>query len=306
MTNRIGSIVLGAGLAALVTLPAKAGDNDWIKQPARNFEVKALKIENTVGVLTIDVKNGGPVVLEVNGVEWKVKRLNARREGDTLKVDGGGGNKVWDWQHWFDFSSMGQGDTRNLYVHLVIPKGMAVDVEGQIGKAVIGDTEGPLKFETAGDADARIGNVAGAKIEMAGSGKVMVGNVAGDLHTETSGSGDIRAGDAGDTHTEIAGSGSVVVGHVKALHVEIAGSGDFSAAAVNGATHIEIAGSGSASIAGGEAKPLHVEIMGSGNFSLGGVAVDPNIEVMGSGNVSLKSYRGKLTNEGNANLKIGG
>jgi hypothetical protein len=45
--------------------------------------------------------------------------------------------------------------------------------------------------------------------------------------------------------------------------------------------------------------------MGSGDVTFGGVAVDPHIESMGSGNVRLKAYRGNLSNEGNANLKIG-
>jgi hypothetical protein len=74
---------------------------------------------------------------------------------------------------------------------------------------------------------------------------------------------------------------------------------------VSGPTHVEIAGSGSVNIASGEANPLHVEIMGSGDVTFGGVAVDPHIESMGSGNVRLKAYRGNLSNEGNANLKIG-
>ncbi len=304
MMNRIGFLVMGAGLAALMALPAAAGDNDWTKLPARTFDVKALKIENTVGVLTVDVKNGGPVVLEVNGIERKVKRMTVRRDGDTLRIDSRGGDR--NWRHWFDFFNFGRDDTKNLYVHLVIPRGMAVEVGGQVGKAVIGNTEGPLAFETAGNADSRIGNVASAKIEVAGSGDIAVGNVAGNLSLEDSGSGNIRVGNAGNTRVEISGSGSATVGRVKALSVEIAGSGDVSAAAVNGDTRVEISGSGSVGIKAGEANPLHVEINGAGDFKLAGVAVDPTIEVMGAGDVHLKSYRGKLTQEGNVHLTLGG
>lgn len=302
--NRIGSLVLGVGLAALMALPVEAGDNDWTKLPARSFDVKAVRIENTVGVLTVDVKNGGPVVLEVNGVERKVKQVAARRDGDTLKIDGGGDAKPW--RHWFEIFKTNRDETKNLYVHLVVPRGMPVDVNDQIGKTVIGDTYGPLDFAITGSADAKIGNVATAKIRLSGSGTVTLGNVAGDLSAEISGSGDIRAGNAGNSRFMISGSGSVAVGQVKALSAEISGSGDISVAAVHGDTRAEISGSGSVEIKEGESNPLHVEIRGAGGFKSGGVAVDPTIKVMGAGDVRLKSYRGKLTKEGNVRLTVGG
>jgi len=45
--------------------------------------------------------------------------------------------------------------------------------------------------------------------------------------------------------------------------------------------------------------------MGSGNVTFGGTAVDPDISSMGSGSVKLKDYRGRLSNDGMSNLKIG-
>jgi hypothetical protein len=45
--------------------------------------------------------------------------------------------------------------------------------------------------------------------------------------------------------------------------------------------------------------------MGSGSVNFGGTAVDPEISSMGSGSVKVKAYRGKLSNEGMSNLKIG-
>ena len=45
--------------------------------------------------------------------------------------------------------------------------------------------------------------------------------------------------------------------------------------------------------------------MGSGNFTFGGTAVNPDISALGSGSVKLKAYRGKLSNDGMSNLKIG-
>jgi hypothetical protein len=307
MSNRIGSLLIGAMIAALVILPARAGDNDWTKVPPRTFNAKTLKIDNLVGGLTIDVKGDGPVVVELSGVQWKVKRLSVGLAGGELRIKGTGGDNVWDWRHWFDFRNFGKDETKNLYVHVTVPKGTPIKVDSMIGKAEIGDTYGPMKFETAGSADSRIGNVASAEISLAGSGKVKIGDIGGDFHAETAGSGDIVGGNVGgETHAEIAGSGSVSAGRIgRGTHVEIAGSGDFTAAAVNGPTHVEIAGSGSVNIAGGEANPLHVEIMGSGDVSFGGTAVDPDIESMGSGNVTIKAYSGRLNTEGNVHLKTG-
>jgi hypothetical protein len=308
MSNRIASLILGLGFAVLAAAPALAGDNDWTKMPPRSFDVKALKIDGLVGGLTIDVKGGGPAVLEISGAQWRVKQLSVKQSGNELRIEGSGGGDVWNWKQWFDFSNAGKDNTRNLNVHLIVPKGIAIAVDGMIGKAVIGDTYGPMKFDTSGSADARIGNVANAEISVAGSGRVTVGNVGGDFKAETAGAGDILAGNiGGEANADIAGSGSVSAGQVaRGVHIEIAGSGDFTAASVNGQTHIEIAGSGSVNIKGGEANPFDVEIMGSGDVSFGGIAVNPHIESMGSGNVTIKAYRGNLSNEGNSHLKIGG
>jgi hypothetical protein len=45
--------------------------------------------------------------------------------------------------------------------------------------------------------------------------------------------------------------------------------------------------------------------MGAGKFDFGGIAVDPHVEAFGSGSVRIKSYRGKLSSEGMADVKIG-
>jgi hypothetical protein len=58
-------------------------------------------------------------------------------------------------------------------------------------------------------------------------------------------------------------------------------------------------------IADGLANPLNVDILGAGDLYFGGVAVDPRISAMGSGNVRIKAYRGKLSNDGMANVQIG-
>jgi len=50
---------------------------------------------------------------------------------------------------------------------------------------------------------------------------------------------------------------------------------------------------------------LKVDIFGAGDLYFGGTAVDPSISAMGSGNVHIKAYRGKLSNDGMASVRIG-
>ena len=305
MRDRISSILIGAAVAALITLPAKAGDPNWVSGPQRNFDIKSLKIDDVLGTVKVDVKEGGPATLQISGLKQRVDGLTVTQANGVLSIKGHNVQSVWDWDHWFDFSYQDVKPDQ-LFVHLTIAKGTRVDVDDIIGKATIGDTQGVMHFSSAGSTESTIGNVSEANISLAGSGKVTVGKVAGPLNAETAGSGDIKVGDATKVDADIAGSGSILVGRINGpLKVDIAGSGDFTAASVNGPTDVDIAGSGSVSIADGEANPLHVDIMGSGNVTFGGMAVDPDISAMGSGSVKLKAYRGKLSSDGMSNLKIG-
>lgn len=305
MTRRT-TLLFGTALILIASAPALAGDDDWINTPARTYDVQALSVDDVAGTLTVDVKPAGPVSVDVNGIKWKVDRTQVRQNGKTLVVSGTGRDKVWDWHNWFNFRQRGKNDAKRLYVHVIVPKGMPVRISDLAGNAVVGSTEGPVKLETVGYTESKVGNVANLDVSVAGAGKIVAGNVAGRLSAETAGSGDIRVGDVCDVKAEIAGSGSMTVGKARCkLSIEIAGSGNFTVGAVNGPTHVEIAGSGSVNIADGTADPLHVEIMGAGDVSFGGLAVNPHIESMGSGNVRLKAYRGNLHKEGNANLKVG-
>lgn len=305
MRDRVTSILIGAALAALISLPAKAGDSDWVSGPQRNFDIKSLKLDDVLGTVKIDVKNGGPASLQISGLKQRVDAISVKASNGQLSISGRDIQSVWDWSHWFDFSYH-DAKPDQLVIHLVVAKGTRVDVSDINGKATIGNTEGEMHFSSAGYTEATIGDVSEAHISLAGAGKVTVGDVAGTLKASSAGSGDIKVGDAAKVDADIAGSGSILVGRINGpLKVDIAGSGDFSAASVNGPLDADIAGSGSITVAGGEANPLHVSIMGSGDVSFGGMAVDPSISAMGAGSVKLKAYRGKLSNDGMSNLKIG-
>ncbi|GAA0551823.1 hypothetical protein FHS83_001415 [Rhizomicrobium palustre] len=303
---RIKSAMIGGAVALALFLPANAAG--WVNGSWQSFDARNLKLENLVGNIQVDVKDAGPIAVQVSGDPDRVSKVHVSMRGGTVKVQTEGSGQVWDWKHWFDFSHGGRIRPDQIQIRIAVPRGTPIDADVSAGNVRIGDTMGPLAFSVQGHTDSVVGNVATAKLDMAGSGKLSVGNVAGDADIDTAGSGNIRVGDVSRVKADIAGSGSISVGNVRGggINVDIAGSGDFSAQSVNGPASASIAGSGSVSIANGEANPFKVEIMGSGNVSFGGVAVDPRIEAMGSGSVKIRSYRGKLTNDGMAKLSIGG
>ena len=299
---RIPSLLIGAAVAAIIVLPARAADG-WVNGAWKTYDARSLKLESTVATVRVDVKDSGPMAVQISGAPDRVGSVKVWAADNTLNVKCPELNNVWDWRHWFDFSG-GPSDPGKLQIHIAVPRGSALDVEAIVGPVNIGSTEGPLKFEVTGSSNSTIGNVSEAHLEMAGSGKLAVGNVAGFLSAETAGSGNIRTGDAAKVKADIAGSGSISVGRVNGpIDVDIAGSGDFSAVSVQGPTKADIAGSGSVSIAGGEANPLKVDIMGSGSVNLGGMAVNPSVDSMGSGTVHVKACRGSGCNSDD--IKVG-
>lgn len=302
---RIQSALIGAAVAALVILPAYAADSGWVTGQWKTYDARNLKLEDMVGMVRVDVKDSGPMAIQISGAPERVNAVHLNQRGNTLVVGNEISGRVWDWRHWFDFR-VRNNSANQLQIHIAVPRGAGVDAEVMAGNMTMGNTNGPLKFSIAGHTESTIGDVTKADIDVAGSGKLVIGNVAGDVKIDDAGSGNVRIASAGKVDADIAGSGSINVGDIRGgADIDIAGSGDFSAASVNGMANASIAGSGSVTIAGGTADPLKVEIMGSGNVSFGGVAVNPKIEAMGSGSVKIKSYRGTLQNEG-AKIAIGG
>ena len=331
MTQKLTSILSGAAFAGLLIVPslfavgpAQAGaappapppppnwhgqDNgNWSSWAPRNYNARRLKVDDIVGTLLVNVRNGGPMMVEAWGARERLNGLRADVDDDRLVIKGTEFNdsrSVWDWQHWFDFSNLTEETSRNLTVRITVPRGTDVEIKGLVGNTTIGDTQGALRLEAAAT-KARIGRVASADLDLGGSGRIEIASVSGALKLDVGGSGKVTTGSVGSVDADIAGSGDAQFGAIaNGLNLDIAGSGDVSAARVNGPTRVDIAGSGSVKIADGTADPLHVEIMGAGNFIFGGVAVDPHVEAFGSGNIHIKSYRGHLDSEGMADVKIG-
>ena len=266
-------------------------------------------MQDVVGTLTIAVRDGGPMTVEVSGNPTRVARVHAMQEGPLLVVDGESdeddNRSVWDWKNWFDFSHDWNYEHGDLFVKVTVPRGTDVDVKDLVGNASIGDTMGNLKFEAAAT-KAHIGKVQQASIDLGGTGNIDIASVQNELRVDMGGSGKITTGPVGSVKADIAGSGDAHFGPIAGgLHLDIAGSGDVTTPHVNGPTHIDIAGSGSVRIMDGIADPLHVDIMGAGSLYFGGVAVNPHIDAVGSGTVHIKAYRGTKNVEGMADVKIG-
>lgn len=294
--------------AARTDMQLAQAEGNWVTKPRKSFNVKKVHFSSVIGSIKVDVKDSGPMTLDVSGTKRAVDGLDVNVDDGTLQIEGsdeGGTIAVWDWHKWFDFSDVGKSHHYKLDLRLTVPRGSDVAVEDFIGNAAIGDTMGNLTF-SANATKSKIGKVKDAKIELEGSGQVDMAQVFGALNIEIDGSGRVNAGDVKSVHAELNGSGDAAIGSINGpLHLEIAGSGSLTATKVNGPVKIEIAGAGSVKIADGVADPFKVEIAGSGDVFFGGLAVNPSIDAFGSGKVKLHAIKGKLNSEGMANVKIG-
>ncbi|MBV9570960.1 MAG: hypothetical protein JO056_06955 [Alphaproteobacteria bacterium] len=304
MDDRKKSFLIGAAVAALLIAPAAAAE-DWVTWPQKNFSGGSLKVDDLVGTLLVNVGSGGPIAVNVSGTKERIRQINVRSAGNMVVVEGQNDESVWDWHKWMNFSGYGRARPDQLVVKVTVPRGTAVSVDDIVGKATIGDTMGPLKFEGSAT-QAKIGKVSSANISLAGTGRIDIAAVNGPLDLDIAGSGKVNVGPTKGVKADIAGAGDTALGPIAGgLDVDIAGSGDVSAPRVNGPVKVDIAGSGSVNIADGVANPLKVDIMGSGNFTFGGLAIDPKVSSFGSGSVKIKAYKGRMSSDGMASVEVG-
>jgi len=309
MKTQIQSLLIGAAIAAAVTLPAKAADWTWVNRPAQTFQAHAVDLERVSADVTIRPV-GGPegVTMTISGPRFLVDDVKAQAASGVLVVSGSnnsaGNFDVWDWSKWFDYSHL--DDKNKIRITLNVPHGSAITAKRMIGDLTIGDLNGKVWIETA-SGDIKIGRVSEATLKAAGSGDIQIGAVSGPLDLSVAGSGDVKVASAAGAKVSIAGSGDTMLGAIKGpLKADIAGSGDLTVGSVAGPVVLSIAGAGDTHINGGRADPFKVSIVGSGDVSFNGEAVDPQISAIGSGDVWIKSYTGKLSSSGMADVKIGG
>ena len=105
MTSKMKSFLGGAAFAALLIVPA-AADTNWLTLPQKSFDVHSVKVEDLIGSLVVNVKDSGPVTVDVSGIKERVNDLEiSNHDGKVLIAGSTDGQKVWDWHSWFDFSA---------------------------------------------------------------------------------------------------------------------------------------------------------------------------------------------------------
>jgi len=309
MKTQVPSLLIGAAIAAAVTLPAEAADWTWVNRPAQNFQAHAVDLESVSADVTIrPVGDAAPVTMDISGPRFLVDEVKAQAASGVLVISGPRdsekGFNVWDWSKWFDYSHV--DDKNKIRITLNVPHGSAITAKHMIGDLTVGDLDGKVWLETA-SGDVKVGRVSEATVKAAGSGDIQIGVVKGPLELDVAGSGDVKVAAAAGAKVSIAGSGDSMLGAISGpLHADIAGSGDLSVGSVAGPVVLSIAGAGETTINGGRADPFKVSIVGSGDVSFNGEAVDPQISAIGSGDVWIKSYSGKMSSSGMADVKIGG
>ena len=312
MASETKQLLAGAALAAILVIPAadasSAEDRSWVASPAQSFAARVVDLEHVFADVTINVAHGaGPLKMTATGPKYLVAGIQSHADGTTLIISGPQNAErnisVWDVSKWFDYSDV--GDDKRVKITLSVPRGTDVTAHKMIGDLKAGDLDSKVWIETS-RGDVNIGRVREAHLNVVGSGDIAIGAVSGPLQLDIAGSGDIKVGSSQSANVSIAGSGDTVLGAVNGgLKADIAGSGDLSVASVNGPVNISMAGAGDAHINSGHATPLKVSIVGAGDFGFGGAAVDPTISAIGSGDVWIRSYTGKLSSSGMADVTIG-
>lgn len=307
MRTQTTSILIGAAVAAMLVLPARAADWTWVQGQPHGFAAHSVDLEGVTADVTVrPVPGQGNVTMSVSGPRVLVDEIKTKTGSDVLTVwspHGGSDYGVWDWSKWFDYSHV--DSEKKVKIELTMPQGASLTAKRMVGDLTVGDLDGKIYLETA-SGDIKIGRVSQATVKAVGSGDIAIGAVGSALDLSVAGSGDIKVASAQGAKVSIAGSGDTLLGVINGpLKADIAGSGDLTVQSVNGPVVLSIAGAGSTEIKSGYANPLKVSIVGSGDLSFGGDAVDPSISAIGSGDVWIKSYTGKLSSSGMANISIG-
>jgi len=212
MTDQKKSLLLGAAVAAVLILPAAAAE-DWVTWPQKTFSGGALKVDDFVGTLIVNVTNGGNINVAVSGTRERMKQVEVHSSGSQVLIEGQNTDSVWDWHNWFNYADYTRAKPDQLVVKVSVPRGTAVTVNDIVGKATIGDTMGPLKFE-ASATQSKIGKVSSADISLAGTGRIDVAAVNGPLRLDIAGSGKVTVGPTQGVKADIAGAGDTALGPI--------------------------------------------------------------------------------------------
>jgi hypothetical protein len=265
VNNGTGYINIGA--------PASAGISKKTTYGPERFTAQTLDIININADVEVSVIDGDQMTVTIEGPESEINNIGVNQSGSTLAIQGKGsqsgvrgtnvvingsssisigGGSISIGSGGVNISTGGNENATKLFVG--VPKSSAVRVVGVQGKAVIGDTEGPLHASVLGSEDIRAGKVGDATLSVQGSGDINVSAVNGNLSMNVQGSGDIR----------------VKNGSVNQLSVNVMGSGD--------------------ARFDGEATNANLSVMGSGDVDVESVKNKPFTNVKGGGDINVGNW----------------
>jgi hypothetical protein len=258
------------------------------ESPPASFEASALRVENLVGVLEVEVAEGAVMTVARVGTEELLEEIEMEVDDGVLVIKRD--------KSLLDRPPKETFKWRDRYptVTVRLPAGTAVEIKEAIGQALIGDLDGPLVVNATWLA-AEVGNVSEAEVELSGRASLKLGRVTGTLRAKLNSSGELAAAALGAADVHKSGSGDLRLGPIAGgFKYESAGSGDGEVVSVSGPVEAAINGSGNLSLGGGRAEPLVVKVTGSGDFVLNGEAVDADLTISGSGRVVLGATSGTL------------
>ncbi len=165
----------------------------------------------------------------------------------------------------------------SVQVLVKVPPGTSVNVDGDSGDVVIGDTHGPL-FVEARSGNVTAGQVSSADLTTLASGDIEVAAVSGPVTAKTRASGDIN----------------ILGGSATSLDANVSASGEIEVVRVNGPVEAEINGSGDLTVVFGYHPRLTATNNGSGELTIDGTAGTANLKLNGSGDLKVNIVEGEI------------
>lgn len=274
--------------------------------PAQAKTSPEVEIKDAVARVVVIVEDRADVAVEVTQGNTRLPKLQVRRRGDEIQIDGGlGGRRFNDA---IRNCRSGPADARQP------GDGASVEVR-DLGRINVSDA--PLVIiRSPRDVNVSAGSaVFGAvgrgaqsvELSNGGCGDWVVANTEGALDLSLGGSGDIRTGTSRTLDASLGGSGTIRAGATGDLDLSLGGSGEAWVAAVDGDVDIAIGGSGEVSIPRGRARSFEVAIGGSGDIDFGGTAGDVSVAIAGSGDIRIAEVTGRVSRSivGSGDIRIG-
>lgn len=265
-----------------------------------------VEIKDAVARVVVIVEDRADIAVEVTQGNTRLPKLQVRRRGDEIQIDGGlGGRRFNDA---IRNCRAGPADARQP------GDGASVEVR-DLGRINVSDA--PLIIiRSPRDVNVSAGSaVFGAvgrgarsvELSNGGCGDWVVANTDGPLDLSLGGSGDIRTGTSRSLDASLGGSGTIRAGATGNLDLSLGGSGEAWVAAVDGDVDIAIGGSGEVSIPRGRASSFEVAIGGSGDIDFGGTAGDVSVAIAGSGDIRIAEVTGRVSRSivGSGDIRIG-